>query len=323
MASGYCWSAKIRSVDDWKRYVWKKVRALYVPFIICNGGFVLLGNFFLHIGLYTGNDKFLALTADWPIMQSIFSQQGIKEVIRNILKVFLFIGPTQMGTATWFLTSLFIVLLIHSGIEIIINKLGSQYNNMVYGALIIFAAVSSQLITWWNPPIHYSVKCIPCTYLAFLIGLRVGKIDRENFYSWRMCIISFIVLLFLESHLSIELSAAKIGNVLAYTIASTCGWILLKSLAHCICKTQLLLKIMSFIGRHTLAILCLHVLSFKLVSGMYIYINKLSKIYMAAFHIIFDANEIWKLLYLIVGVFLPLMVVWVFISAKNALHRFN
>ena len=56
---------------------------------------------------------------------------------------------------------------------------------------------------------------------------------------------------------------------------------------------------------------------------MYIYFNNLPQIYMAAFHIIFDANEIWKLLYLIVGVFLPLTLMWVYISVNNALHRLN
>jgi len=34
MASGYCFKAKIKSFSTWKNYVIKKIKGLYVPFVI-------------------------------------------------------------------------------------------------------------------------------------------------------------------------------------------------------------------------------------------------------------------------------------------------
>ena len=54
-------------------------------------------------------------------------------------------------------------------------------------------------------------------------------------------------------------------------------------------------------------ILCLHVLSFKLISLIYILLNNKSLVYLAAWHVIFDVPGGWRVLYLIVGVSLSLL----------------
>ena len=44
MASGYCYKTRIQSFADWGKYILKKAKALYLPFIMCNGIFVLLNS---------------------------------------------------------------------------------------------------------------------------------------------------------------------------------------------------------------------------------------------------------------------------------------
>jgi fucose 4-O-acetylase-like acetyltransferase len=117
MASGYCFKAKIKSFSTWKNYVIKKIKGLYVPFVICNGLFVLLNNLFINMGIYSNNQELLNISRYWPVQQTLMQPLGLNLELKKLLAVFLFCGPTQLGTASWFLTSLFEVLFVNSLIE--------------------------------------------------------------------------------------------------------------------------------------------------------------------------------------------------------------
>ena len=52
MASGYCYSAKMLSGKEYSRYIERKIKTLYIPFVLCNCGFTLLTPVFLHLGIY-------------------------------------------------------------------------------------------------------------------------------------------------------------------------------------------------------------------------------------------------------------------------------
>ncbi len=68
-----------------------------------------------------------------------------------------------------------------------------------------------------------------------------------------------------------------------------------------------LCQIFCYLGRNAIPIICLHILCFKPVTWLYIRTRNLPQIYLASFHIDFDASEAWKLLYLASGVAFPLL----------------
>ena len=43
VASGYCTRGRIESPADWRRYMGRRMRALYIPCAVCNGIYALLG----------------------------------------------------------------------------------------------------------------------------------------------------------------------------------------------------------------------------------------------------------------------------------------
>lgn len=321
MIPGYCWKKQISTWKEWKRYVYSKVLRLYIPFVICNGIFVLLGNFFLNIGVYTDNPELLELSQNWPVSQTVYGYKNIREILSQLIKTILFIGPTRLGTATWFLTNMFIVLVVHSGIELAIEKTDIHHKEYIYILLGILTGIMAQIITVVEPTLIYPIKCFPSMYFAFLLGLGIRR--REKSYSSLSAVISFIVLVIISRYYSIEVSAGRIGNIIVYSVSSVCGWILLKTVSDLIRDRTSIANELQFIGQHTIPILCLHVLCFKTVSLIYIKSKGLTNVLLASYHVIFDADEIWKIIYSIVGVVIPLALFGAYSNVKCILEKFG
>ena len=71
-------------------------------------------------------------------------------------------------------------------------------------------------------------------------------------------------------------------------------------------------EIISYIGRNTVPIVFLHCLAFKIVTWVCIILEKKPTYMIASFPILFNANEMVKVLYAIVGVIVPLFVNYFF-----------
>lgn len=316
MASGYCWASKVKTISDLKLYVIKKIKSLYVPFVICNGSFVILGDVFLKVGIYSNNSKLLALSKDWPVPQSLYMYHGVAGTLKSLIKVILFIGPTQLGTATWFLTSLFLIVVLHTTLDMFLNRFKPEIKNATLVFIFVIVTILTEIVTRTKPQTAYFIKCFPCTYFAFLLGIYIRKVKWNKLYSWWMGLVSFIILCGLSCLFQIEVSAGSIGNIFVYLIASLCGWVLLKTLSRSLTALTVVGKCLAYLGKHTMVVLCLHVLCFKIVSMIYILFYRLDRTYLAAFHIIFDVSEVWKVAYLISGVIIPVGLYQVYYLAR-------
>jgi fucose 4-O-acetylase-like acetyltransferase len=124
-------------------------------------------------------------------------------------------------------------------------------------------------------------------------------------------------LVILSFYFNIEVSAGRIENVGIFLVASLCGWIFLKATSVRFVKIVVLSNALEYIGKHTMPILCLHVLSFKAVSLLYMWVKQKLWVYLASWHIIFDVNEEWKLLYLLAGVAIPIFLYMEYRAIRN------
>ena len=321
MASGYCYSAKLSSSSEYRKYIIRKIKSLYLPFVLCNGCFTLLSPVFLRVGIYTNNLDFLILTESWPVKQSLYNYEGIVELFKQLVKVCLFVGTTQLGTATWFLTSLFLVLIVHSGFVFLTRKISGNKKQELFIALLILMSIISQLISSFEPSILSALKCFPAMYVAFIMGLLIRSIQWSKIYTWWTGLLALGLLICMSFYFHIEVSAGRIEKILVYIVSSLCGWVFLKALSELVTKNRMLSSIFSYLGKHTMAILCLHVICFKIISKLYIELYNLPKALLAGFHIIFNVNEAWKLLYTIVGVGIPLVLSWIYKKSRKALQN--
>lgn len=108
-------------------------------------------------------------------------------------------------------------------------------------------------------------------------------------------------------------------KVIPYTISAVCGTLVCFTISNHISKSSGMLKhTMVYIGENTLSILTWHMLAFKLVSLLIISIYGLDTCHLSEFPIIESySSRGWWVLYLLVGVFVPLFINIVFKSLKN------
>ena len=319
LCSGYCFKNRIHCWADWRRYMAGKLKTLYVPCAAYNGVFALLGGLFLRLGLYTDDPAFLTMTKDWPVPQKLYVVRGLGDILRKFFRVILMTDTTQMGTGTWFLIMLFAISAFHGAVCCLTAELEQRKKRMVTAGLFLLAAAVAQFadlpFAGWMYP-----RCFCYCYIVYLLGVGLRDLDLK-FPEHPLCgVLSFVILVILSRFYFIDIANARIDNVLPYLAGSLAGWCMLKPLANRIAATERLSRAFCFIGRHTVPIVCLHILCFKPVTWLYIRTQQLPEIYLASFHVDFDAPQPWKFLYLAAGAAIPLLlaVLWQRLRQKAA-----
>ncbi len=323
MISGYCWHAKICSWRDFGRFFLKRLKALYIPFVLYNGSYALLGGLFLKLGFYTNDPALLEIARDWPIPQSLYGLQGFGDCVRKFLKILIMQDTTQLGTATWFLIILLAINFVHGLLELLSSRL--NFSGKLYlplADLILMAVLSQFYVARQHNQLY--LKCFFCCYFSFLIGLFIQRIRWQQLYSWWMGLIGFGGVLLISSFYHYELSAAIISEVPIYLFSCCCTWVMMKSLSLRVARIPLLSEKMSWIGRNTIPIMCLHVLCFKFGAMLYIKLYDLPQVYLAAWHTILDTNELWKLIFFVFGAGLAMLIarLWelLYKTVRNVRH---
>ena len=322
ISSGYCFKNRIRCWADWRHYMAGKLKTLYVPCAAYNGAFALLGGLFLRLGLYTDDPAFLTMTKDWPVQQKLYVVNGLGDILRKFFRVILMTDTTQMGTGTWFLIMLFAISAFHGAVCCLTARLEKREKRMVTAGLFLFAAAVAQFADlpyagWMYP------RCFCYCYILYLLGIELRDLDLK-FPDHPLCgVLSFVILAVLSRFYFMDIANARIDGVLPYLAGSLGGWCMLKPLANRIAAEERLSRVFCFIGRHTIPIVCLHILCFKPVTWLYIRTQQIPEIYLASFHVDFDAPEPWKFLYLAAGAAIPLLVaiLWRRLRQKAARRR--
>ena len=90
--SGYFFSEKnYKSYDNLKTFIKRKVKSLYLPFIIINLFCILFHNFFIHINLLTNNPNFSSIYSGRTYLPVDFYSLKPIDSIRNINLPILFV----------------------------------------------------------------------------------------------------------------------------------------------------------------------------------------------------------------------------------------
>ena len=320
LVSGYCWHARINTWGDFGRFCLKRFKALYIPFVLYNGAYVLLGGVFLKLGFYTEDPALFEIARDWPIPQSLYNLHGVGDYVRKFLKILVMQDTTQIGTATWFLIMLLAVSLIQGLFELLSSRLKLGGKLWIPLANLVMMAVLSQVYIARDHTQVY-LKCFFCCYFSFLVGIFLQRIHWKYFYSWWMGLLAFGGTLLVSFYYQYELSAAIISEVPVYLFSCTCAWVLAKSLANGITHIRRLSEGLSWIGRHTMPIMCMHVLFFKLAALLYIRLYDLPRVYLAAWHTILDTNELWKLVFVAVSAGSSILTGWCWYRLRDRIRN--
>ncbi|MGN0455475.1 MAG: acyltransferase family protein [Acutalibacteraceae bacterium] len=304
MASGYLWNDKYsENTVEMKKFIIKRLKSLWLPFVVCNLVFTILNNTFIDIGIYTVNEQFLQLVTGSN--QQLAMYFNFKDLIFAVLKNLLFIGQTQLGAATWFLRTLFIVSICHLIVRFIGIHLSKE--KVVTVIAISLAIIGAMITNFTKLELPAALQNCFAAYIAFVLGVYIRKFSLMTMVSNRKLpvgIISFAVLILLNFIGNIGMSTGQITSVLFFCTASISGWLLLWVLSDVL--PQIIKKLFIYLGQHTLWIVLLHFLSFKAVTYVYLLLTKQDMLLLASHPAIENVNWLW-VVYLFIGLLLPVI----------------
>lgn len=289
-------------------YLIKRLKSLYLPFLKYMLFFLFMHNIFLQLHLYSESPIF-----SWDGTAERYYQLS-DYIKRTYSIIFCFSGVERMGGALWFLRSLFTVSLSYCLISYITNKLKLSEVKCFIVFIIIyvlsFIAISYNLHNWggiWSSNITLLIfasgkiyynhrKRIPCNKYLFAFSFTILCLSAYWFKQ-------------------IEIASLQFVNPFYFIIISLVGCYFVIYLSQIINRTRFIKKTFILIGKHSLAIMALHILAFKLVNLLQITIYSYDIEYLSASPVITENINYWWIIYTVVGTFLPIL--WIKLTHFN------
>lgn len=270
---------------DLTSYIKKKIKSLYIPFVVIETIFLILHNFFSKLHLYTVQSQ-----------TKIFL--SIKDIFVRFLKIISLGGGEQLAGPLWFLISTIEITIIFAILFRIIHTILPKWD--IYILLILTLML---YFIGWNIklPRMLSQSCIGIFFYTCGYAIRnEKKLISSNFIFFAISIIVCVV----TSRVNVvDISRLKVESSILFIISGLCG-----SYA-CIYIAKLIEKhnssILSYCGKNTISILALHCISFKVIMIIEIIIYKENIIQLGCFPV-YMKNNIWCIPLTLTGIILPL-----------------
>lgn len=280
------------------QFVIKRLRRLYVPWVLYGVIFVLAHNLFVNIGIY-------ASSYEGYNMMPYTTQ----EILSRIISVLAMRWQELLLSPLWFLKSLLVSNIIFLFLlwECKKLKFSPRREIQTFAVIYIIAGIVSQFIESLPMNLGREFMAVGIMYIGYQAHKNIKKIKFSRGYA----ILAFCVLLCCTQIGHVEFSCAKITNILFFTVCTVCGIYLVYYISSWLSKFNKVSVVLSFIGNHTLEIFCLHCLAFKIVTA-------LVSDQLEAFPVVKD-HYLWPF-YTLVGITLPLLSGYSYTLLKQMLN---
>ena len=288
--------------SDIKTFCGKKTKQLYLRFVIVGIIMLMLHPIFLRLGFYCTS---IPENLKGTYMNEI-PDYGVLNYIKTALKILALNVPEQLMRPMWFIGALWIAMVL---LKVLNNLIFVKINNIVIETLIVigifaigyFVSLPSffsqgcvaMLFCWFGS------KCMKNGYLQYMIQLKTQ-------YQILLVIIGFGICAIASWKTDLIFMTNTYTSWWTMLTSSCFGMIAMLIICYWISKTKCGI-VLSYIGQHTIAILAMHMVCFKLVNLVIILVSQYDMVYMAAYPIITN-DGLWWLLYSVVGVVLPLFI---------------
>lgn len=250
-----------RGDEGFGDFVKKKGRRLLVPYFGYN--LFLFAFFFLKDSLLVGN---VTLQSFFPILGILYSRNCLFEMDMTSNIYFMQI----LNAPTWFLTGLFVSLMIFWILMRIAKGELRKVIAMNNGVLFV-----SVLIHYFSPILlPWSLDCALYAISFLCFGRALAEYNLvERLYKKPLILlvlaIAFVELSFVNG--SVNMSVADYGrSMVLYLIVGSMGSLLCMELSIFLERhTRLLSKGSAWLGRHTIPVLCLHLLVYSIIGTLW------------------------------------------------------
>lgn len=308
---------RFTSASEYGSFLLKRIRDLYLPYVLINLLFLLLNNFFVKINIYSDNPLFETATGQ-PLTQYLDTAAFFKKLLGI---AFLYGELPQLSGSTWFFGVLFILLVVHGTLCFCIGKIKSNVLKIVISLLIVIGSLAFLIVFKYGSlvlPGQLFFLRIDIAYLCFIIGVLFRFINktlskyrngskREYVIISVIALVSFGLLVFLNNYNDISIANASITSIYGLVLCSTLGFLLVYSVSLLLSKLFITEMVFAFVGRHTRSIVMLHMVCFKIVTLLLIIIYAKEMYYLASFPILDSVGCYVWIPYLFIGVSVPLL----------------
>ena len=271
----------------------KSLKSLWWPSLRYGAFFVLAHNLFVRWGLY-----------DLP-------RYGLAETAMALARHVAFFKTERLEGAMWFLTALSVGrVLLYA-----VSWLSSAVSDHAPGTRL---AVEISLVGCFfamGCAAFYLRLDVPgnadaaCSLLPFLYaGSKLKKMDLAN--PWIVCsglIVLVFLFLFVLGDRTVNMSRNHIVSPVFFLLSSASGIATSFGLAAMLKHCPFLAGAVALVGRHTIPVLCLHLLAFRAVSWLWMTIGGLPPAVLSK-HPIVASSFSWGALYTTAGILLPLTI---------------
>lgn len=303
MASGYCFNrAHAQNPAALGRYIGKKVKALYLPYLLFNGVFILLYNLLLRWNIYT----------DHPVFSAPMARKSLPELWAALNAALHFEpGATQqLCGADWFVIILFYITILFAvacWLSGIFRRRCLQNGFLGFSAVaavclgFILQKKNLSLEGFWTP----AITGFALYALGFFLAQLPPAVDQfMEKAKWAIAVLG-IVFLSIASHFgSISLNVNHYTDPIFLVLCSLVGWYWLQALANIFKSTKPVAAVFTCLSRSSLFILFLHFLSFKIVTALQLAIYAEPAYLLASFPIL-HTEGLWWIAYTVAGVLIP------------------
>lgn len=160
------------------------------------------------------------------------------------------------------------------------------------------------------------------TFAAFFIVMgRVYKMGKHNIGDLRYTMAFAVVVLIGSVYCATSMLSYTSGQVVPYALCALAGTLMTLNISEWIGRRNNRLKtFLLLVGDHTLEVLTWHFLSFKIVSLLIISLYGLSMSHLACFPVVSEYSSFYWPLYSVVGIGLPLLIVYLRIKFTKQNH---
>lgn len=311
LSAGYCFNPKY--LDAPATFVARRFKTLYIPFVLWSIVFLVLNHFWFATGIL--NEQYGSAQGDVTHPLSLHDGlQALWSIVFNMSSYDQFLCG-----AYWF----FRALLVSSVAFIVLLKLVESIRwfreKLVLSAAAVavlalctaFWQISDGLkITGLAQGGYREIVGVFLLAAGFLYRAFNDKFKPAPYFTIPAGLVVVVGVIYLGNP-SMASSATRLSSPLLLALGSIAGFCLIYGLANLLNRVPKLNSVLGFIGENTVFVLLFHLLAFKLVSMLKVAVYKLPREMIGGYPYVHSDEGSWFwILYSIVGLALPLGIVW-------------
>ena len=302
--SGYFFKEKY--IDAKRTFVWKKIKRLYLMFVISGLVFLILHPVLEWLNVYEG---------------SLAGDEYIMEVFN--LTIGLTSNNPMMG-AMWFCPALLMVSLISFGLFVITRGRSIAVRTAVFCAVVALGGALLHGLKLKSPYCIWQYMIVTgIYYIGWLFHQKESLIHINKRWIWLIIALILFAAIYIVTDYGLyaRLQPANIRkeNILAILLIAAMGCLMIYAISKVISGT-ILARILAILGDYSFSIMLLHFLCFKLVNFLYCIVYNLPFTDISLFPKIKYESFVWFWIYLLIGLFGPVILSKIYSLCKEKLE---